>query len=429
MPSASPKVLRVALVRDGRVLTERLLDPEQSLTIGSDATNAIGVADSAFGRCTTLMTSNADGYDLHGRPDLRGKVTVGGNPRSPTGDSVLSLNQNDRGKLVLGDVTVLFQFVSPPPAAGRFLNQPLDFRPQLMDDDDPVFVGAVGVLTAMAAMLLGFVYVSPAPAHAAVIGVEQRMAHVMAQAPVFIAPEETPDSDATPKPVDEPEPAPYSEPGEGPGSGADDATPLGEDVDDEPVSLWTSIIGSTGPGANTDFARITGEVDEGATDIDRVLRQVDGVRVAQGIDSSRTIDGPGGRGEDVDIDDLRRLRAGPVDLDEETLAQPTATMDFLIPEPDPTVSDAEGIRQTVEGAKGRLEACYDRALKRDPTVQGRVEVEFYVSGGRAAQAQVFADTTGDAELGACLTTAFRRMRFPTRAEGEVLYPLVFAPSR
>ena len=419
--SASSKVLRVALVRDGRVVMERLLPHDTDLSIGSDPRNALVVPDTPFGTGTTVMTAEDHGYRVLRTDGMAGKLTVHGEPTVLRGD--VGIDPSDRGRLTLGDTTVLFQFVTPPPGGTHRFTAPLDFRPLLVDDDDPVFVGMTAVLTAIAAGFLGFVYVSPAPAHAAVTVVDQRITRVMmAQAPTLAPPEPT-EVDATP--TGEPTaPSDVS----APRPAAPAAASPSADGDDAPSPLQVLLLSTTGSDGDSAFGRLTGEVDSGQADLDEALRQVTGVRVAQRDDGPRRPGGAAGSREDVGIDILTPLRTGPVQVDDAP-DQAIATVTLTRPELDAAVTDADAIQATVQAADGRMTMCYERALKRDSHVAGRVEIEFVVRDGRADPVHVFADTTGDAELTDCLVTAFRRIRFPSSAGGEVLYPMVFAPQR
>ena len=85
--SASSKVLRVALVRDGRVVMERLLPHDTDLSIGSDPRNALVVPDTPFGTGTTVMTAEDHGYRVLRTDGMAGKLTVHGEPTVLRGDA------------------------------------------------------------------------------------------------------------------------------------------------------------------------------------------------------------------------------------------------------------------------------------------------------------------------------------------------------
>jgi hypothetical protein len=146
MRAATPggqRVLRLGLVRSGRVVEERVLRNREAVSIGSNESNTFVLASAHIPVEFRLFDVEGGRYVLQFTDAMSGKVAL---PEGLTelsdlkgkaqrkGDCYrLPLQDDIRGKVVLGDTALLFQFVSPPPA------QP---RPQL-----PVAVmrGAVGI--------------------------------------------------------------------------------------------------------------------------------------------------------------------------------------------------------------------------------------------------------------------------------------------
>jgi hypothetical protein len=142
-PAGGPRVLRLGLVRGGRVIEERVLKDREPVTIGSNENNTFVIAASRIPHEFRLFDVESGRYVLQFTDAMSGKVAL------PDGLTQLSdlkgtaqrrgefyrlpLPEDVRGKVVIGDCAFLFQFVSPPPA------QP---KPQL-----PVSVmrGAVGI--------------------------------------------------------------------------------------------------------------------------------------------------------------------------------------------------------------------------------------------------------------------------------------------
>lgn len=138
-----PKVLRIGVVQSGRVVEERIIKKRQTVTVGSGENNAFVVSAKDLPSSFPLFELVGEDYHLNFKDGMTGRVAL------PTGISELNvlqgqarrtaegyqikLTEDARGKVVVGENTFLFQFVSPPPV------QP---RPQL-----PVSVvrGATGV--------------------------------------------------------------------------------------------------------------------------------------------------------------------------------------------------------------------------------------------------------------------------------------------
>lgn len=435
-PTPTAKVLRIAVLCEGRILTERLIDAHANVRIGTDPLNDLVVASGAFGASTTLFAASAAGYALTTLPTMHGKLTVHAEPasvRALVADGVcsLSLSPADRGKLVVDDITVLFQFVAPPPTAAHLLPGSLDFRPRLLEEDDPIFMGATALFTGLAAVMLGWVYTSPPPPVLDVIELDERIARVFLQAPpVEPAPEAQVDPAAPPEPQAPVEPEVADVPAPNPGVLPDgrDIADLTDDeraeaVRDNPMLI--ALIGGLGADAGPAAGGLFGQDDVAIRDIDEAMRGVRSVRVAEGAsDGPRS--GEGLNNDDVDIGSLAGVAGGNTEVGEDVTVElvPTVTTLEYVPEPD--IDDPEAIQDAVDANHGRFVTCYDRELKNDPTLQGRVDIEFYISQGRVTQAQVFADTTHNSAFTACLTGAIRRIRFPDTTSGEVVFPFIFS---
>lgn len=91
----------------------------------------------------------------------------------------------------------------------------------------------------------------------------------------------------------------------------------------------------------------------------------------------------------------------------------------------------EAIQRVVRQSFGRLRACYETGLARDPGLEGRVSVKFVIDrSGSVALAAPMENSTGDAAVGACVTRAYSAMTFPQPEGGivTVVYPVVFTRS-
>lgn len=96
--------------------------------------------------------------------------------------------------------------------------------------------------------------------------------------------------------------------------------------------------------------------------------------------------------------------------------------------------DRQPIRRAVDGQGARLRGCYERGLRRDPALAGRLVVASAIDArGAVPWAELRASTLGDPEVEACVVEVFRGLRFvatPQIGDGQIVvhYPLVFAPA-
>lgn len=120
-----PKVLRIGLVQDGRVIEERIIRQRQSVTVGPGEKNLFVIGSTTIKGSLKLFEVKDGRYYLNFDKSMSGRVAL------PTGISDLSvlegqarktstgfstgLTEDSRGKVVIGETTFLFQFVAPPP--------------------------------------------------------------------------------------------------------------------------------------------------------------------------------------------------------------------------------------------------------------------------------------------------------------------------
>jgi Ca-activated chloride channel family protein len=92
---------------------------------------------------------------------------------------------------------------------------------------------------------------------------------------------------------------------------------------------------------------------------------------------------------------------------------------------------SEVIRRIILRDLNRFRYCYERALARDPTLQGRVVLDLVIGADGLVDAATGRDETlGAADVASCIADAGRRLEFPAIDGGgtvEVHYPFVFSP--
>src|SRR3954470_17296212 len=124
--ATGPKVLRIGVVQAGRVSEERIIKQRTHVTVGPSEKNMFVISTSNVPATFRLFELVGNDYHLNFLDGMTGRIAL------PTGISDLSvlkgqarrtaqgayqvrLTEDSRGKVVIGDVTFLFQFVAPPP--------------------------------------------------------------------------------------------------------------------------------------------------------------------------------------------------------------------------------------------------------------------------------------------------------------------------
>ncbi len=130
--STGPKVLRVGIIQNGKIIEERLVRKPQAVTIGHNPKCTFHIPASDIPKMMTLFEPRGSEFELlfdekmtgrvslgEGVMDLKSLSKTGGKARKEGEYWRVKINEQSRGKVVFGDVTLLFQFVTPPPPRPR----------------------------------------------------------------------------------------------------------------------------------------------------------------------------------------------------------------------------------------------------------------------------------------------------------------------
>ena len=93
--------------------------------------------------------------------------------------------------------------------------------------------------------------------------------------------------------------------------------------------------------------------------------------------------------------------------------------------------DNEAINTVVSSHKTSIRMSYEKYLKRDPTLAGKITVRFTIgSSGKVTMVQIVENTTGNSKLEKEIIRKIKMWRFEAIAKGDVsvTYPFVFAPA-
>ncbi len=154
-PADLPKILRIGVRQGDRIVEEKLVRKRENVTIGQSSKNTFVLpASNALPRSFTLFELGPDGqYSLNFTDGMDGRIAIGEqvvalpalrqNKAQKKGELWhLQLSDKSRGKIIIGDVTVLFQFVTPPPIQPR-PQLPSSVRSSLLQNLDWMFVALI----------------------------------------------------------------------------------------------------------------------------------------------------------------------------------------------------------------------------------------------------------------------------------------------
>jgi hypothetical protein len=126
--STGPKVLRIGLVAAGRILEERIVKQRTTVTVGASEKSTFVVQASVPPQFKLFELIGSD-YYLNFLDGMTGRVALAtgisdlvamkGQAKRVGPAYQIRLTEEARGKIVIGEVTFLFQFVAPPPSQPR----------------------------------------------------------------------------------------------------------------------------------------------------------------------------------------------------------------------------------------------------------------------------------------------------------------------
>jgi outer membrane biosynthesis protein TonB len=440
------KVLRIGVVKDGKVVHERLIKPGQNVTVGESPRNTFVFPNASLPKKYTLFQAKGGKYSLNITENMSGKLALdsgvtdiakaGQSPEAVRkGDvAILPLGDGARGKVVIGDVTVLFQFVPAPPESARMVNRQ-DFRPKLFDDDDPVFVGALSVFMAMAAVMLIYVWNTPPVEVTSLEELPDRFVEIIQPPDEKEKPDveevvlENPDATKVEKEEDKPEEKKPEEkkPETAKEKEAAEAAQKAKKREDvmKKSKLLAALIGTRGDTKSDGTVEdLFADSDASIGSIQDALQSVDGIEVATSDNLGVKKGGSGSR-EDAKIGDLAKVGGGSAEVGSgpATKVVGKASLGAI----DAGSSEHAGsIKSVVAKKKGQVQYCYELRLKENPNIGGRLAISVDISAGRVTNVRIDENATGDKAIEGCVKSKVRRWRFSTDVTESIFLPFALS---
>lgn len=458
-PVAGPKVLRIGVIQGGKIVEERIIKKRETVRVGNAENNTFTVAATGIPAKFDLFQLVGNDYILNFTEAMKGRVSLpagvqqldqlrtSGAARNAGTHWQVKLNDTSRGKVSIGDVTFLFQFVAPPPV------QP---RPQLPAAARGGFVKGID-WTYTAFVMFSFmvhfgfiIYLENADwkMQSDLDQVPDEFARMIFEEPPppeeETPPEQTANNDhPTPAPTKAPErhdtPAPTQAetPHETPAAVAEATAHIAEEAAAQAEQMLLGALGDATDSAINDVLRggaITGDAAS-------VLDQAAGVGVATGAAGAtlRQRGGGGsGSGEGGSLGGLAAAGgAGATAAQGEGAAVTEVRVRGRTTVEDGDAIggdgdfDASTVVRMIRTRISAIRACYEQQLRRNPALEGKVTVEFTIQPtGGISGAHATENTTNDPAVASCVVSTVSRFRFTPGPEGGSVvfsYPFVFAP--
>lgn len=460
------KVLRIGLFQNNRFIEERMLRQPALVSVGQQLKgNMFVVPASDLPQTMVLFEPKGSGYILRITPQMTGRVRLGdsiatlqdliqsGRAKKVGTDYAVEIGQDSQGRVVVGEATFLFQFVTPPPVRPRPV-LPASMKGGWLGDIGPTLLGALGISAFVQAGFVAFLLAQewPEPLDTMVTLPDRFVTVVVEERPVEpeVLPEQPAEAEGEPTQVAEapPKPAPKVEdkaPAKGPSSAEEQAQAdaarkkrLSAEVQNKTILGQLGALGGEGGSGLVDV------LSEGAgkTSMEDAFAGANGVATnvagaeRSGLRSSGSSNADGS-GKTVGIGDLKgtsgaaRAQAG-VGTGDKQEVKVKANIRFGDGS-DKIIGasgklDSKAISEALKRKESAFQKCYERELKKNPKAGGKVVVTFEISAagsrGRVTSSKATVDTVGGG-TGQCVAEEISRIAFPPPEGGNAIASKTF----
>lgn len=448
-----PRILRIGILLGDTFIEERLVRDRTTVSVGQSAKNTFSIPIEGLPKGWPLFALENDRYVLKFSDRMDGRVSQGGKPKSlaklresarRTDDHwSLPLEDTARGKIELGEMRLLFQFVAAPPLQPR-PRLPASVRGTLADRIDPklALILAISVIVHFAVALYAYQHDQTKERYA-----ERRLREfrqdTFKERTITFEAATTTEGEAAATEGEEAEaetepskPARRTEDTGGGGETGDEGAPDDAAIDEAIQN--TALMGVLGAGEGeegryskaADIDQGSG-LDKGLEDIRKSGKEVSG----RGRPGDRRARGPssgkiGGEKGEGKIEGARGGGETAAKKEEKIASRASFSgVDDL----SLTTLDPNQVARRIRSRYLRgIKLCHERVLKVNPKAGGRVQLRFTVGPtGRVTRSSA---KGFDPTVDACIEGQMRRWRFgtPKSEEGQpssadFSIPLVLKP--
>jgi outer membrane biosynthesis protein TonB len=448
--AAQQKVLRIGVIRNGKIVEERILPARQPVTLGTGSRNTVVVAGAALPVSVPLFDWRSDRYLLAFGPDAQGRIegpqgsadltalVAQGLAAKQGGGYLVPIREDQRGKLVLGEVSILWQFVTPAPETPQPAIQSFS-KGSHFQSMDRLFVTVLVLSLALHFVFTVWMLAKKVEVREVTLEeIPDRYARMFIPERKIEPPkvaDKQPDAAGEAKVVEnteakkEPEKK-RGDPGtDSPEKKAARAAAVAKAVQSKGI---LKVLGSLGPGATgrTAVADVFGKGGGNGT-VAEALAGAGGVAIATSETAGVGQRKGGGQGGAAGIGDLATSGGGgsKVGYGAKAEAKVTGSVAQEAAEVDSSDIDQAKLGAFVRARRGAVIACYENMLKRNPSLKGRLRVRFTILETGSVQDVTAVENSLGPEVAACVINIMRGWRTPFRPAGggTVEIPFNFAP--
>jgi outer membrane biosynthesis protein TonB len=467
-----PKVLRIGMIQGGKIIEERIIRQRDTVSVGTTERNTFTVVGPGLPGHFDLFQMVGGQYKLNFTDEMDGRVALANGVQSlkqlrESGQATKSnlgwqvpLNEQCRGKVSIGDVQFLFQFVNPPPPPPK-PQLPAAIRAGWVKNIDWTYNACLAFFLLCAFSGLAYVEYLYDPEIEDVFALDARVVQLATPPPVS-----EPEPDTTPQQqqpdqsqAQNNQPAPQQQTrshqasqGTAGGSAEQRAARAAAQADRASQAAERAAAAALNALQNSaEFAALTGATDTGrGSAADRLAQgglmqgSVDALANTGGIQnatgggglrrggmsaSAGGIAGGGGLGAGRAVAGGGENIGGGGTVVVERRISGNASLGSGDAEGGEGQLDANRVAAVLRRELGGIRSCYERALRNNPTLSGRLDLRFTIgTSGRVTSAST--SGLGSApEVGQCVVGRVRGLVFPAPEGGSVdfSFPFNFSP--
>lgn len=440
------KILRIGVILGDKIVEERLIRDRGPVTVGQSAKNTFSVPATELPKSWTLFEVRDGKYILAIADSMDGRLSEGGQVSTiaqlkssgtlqQAGPGwLIPLTDATRGKIIIGEMTLLFQFVTAPPIQPR-ARLPHSVRGSFADRIDPYLAVILSVSLVVHGLFWAYAKfivedpVPPPPADRFTYA-EVKLKPPAAQMPKPIAAKE-PDKAATPTEAPKPEEskkprAPEPPKPTAPPQPAAAGTPEGDVSERVARAAPLKVLNQLAGKGNGPLGDVTGDKSSWE-DLDKGLAKVGSGSVVASVGTTHgqttrgTAAGDVAAGKEVGV-------TGPTGPAQTTAEKVEKEIKIAgnagkIEDIESNGLDPDKVASTIKSRyQARVNACYQRALKTNANLGGKVTVSFTVG---VAGNVIKASAEGfDPGVDECITREARTWRFD-KPEAPAVFEIPF----
>jgi TonB family protein len=465
------KILRVGIIQSGRIVEERLIRKREDVTIGQSSKNTFILPAGQLRKSFTIFETKAGKYHLIYDESMEGRVSAGDGvldlkelaklPSTKKRGSryTVELEEKSRGKIVIAEFTVLFQFIDAPPVLPR-PQLPAAARGSISQSVEWLLVNILlvcGLILGGGGVYLDFWWQNTGQYLVVEFGKKTKAFEVL-KAEVLAEKEEEEEEEPEPEAEEESDEdaAAEAEPVPQPKKKAPkkaapkkeekkpDANPRrssrsrSEKMASVKKKTFLHVLGSVGDGeggfgANTLKDGVaTGKLADAFDDMGGVGIAEAGHSATFAGQPAAVKTGSGGykgisRGDaGGGAIKTKKVKSSGRGASKEVRVRANTRGGKIGGKRGKGKMDTAGVQKVFKRRLRATKSCYEKALKRNENLRGKVVISFTIgAAGRITEIKVKKNTTGDASVGKCIIAKVKSWKFPRPEGGAVKFNFPF----